>query len=327
MSRDIRISRRAAMAGAAGAAFLGASGLTRAQSTDRSDAEVVRVGVVKIGGVADIHTAQKLGYFRDEGLNVETVVVRSGAEAQAAVVAGRMEFLPLNCVSFIFGLHEGFGFKAAADGFRAPMNPPGTSAVLVRNDNSVNTPADLERKTVGVVSRKGLHELYFTLWCRKHNVDIAKVRMLEVPYGQMIDVVTNRQVDAVLPLEPIITRGLADGRLKVLAFYDSEVEPGHANGLWVGMGRWMDAHPIATRKFQAAVYRAHATLTGEAAQASKMIAEWTDLAPEVVEKMGRDLFATDMPLQSMEGIARSMRELGWIQKEVNIADALWRAKT
>jgi NitT/TauT family transport system substrate-binding protein len=325
MSNEFQISRRAALAGLAGACTLGLQRGAFAQSGDKSDAEVVRVGVVKVAGVSDIFTAQKLGYFKDEGVNVQTTVIRSGAEGQAAVVSGQMEFLPLNSASMILGLHQNFGFKAAADGFRAPERAPGTSAIVVRSDGPVASPKDLEGKTVGIVTRKALHELYLVLWCAKNGVDLKKLRLIEVPYAQMIDVLLSKQVDAVIPLEPMITRGISDGKAKVLAYYDTEVEPGHANGLWVGMGKWVDAHPIATRKFQAGIYRAQDYLNKNPREADKLIAEWTGLPADLVAKMGKDLFKSEMPVASLEGQVKSMRELGWIEREVKVADALWKA--
>jgi NitT/TauT family transport system substrate-binding protein len=325
MSYEFQISRRAALAGLAGTCALGLQRNAFAQTGDTSDAEVVRVGVVKVAGVSDIFTAQKLGYFKDEGVNVQTTVIRSGAEGQAAVVSGQMEFLPLNSASMILGLHQNFGFKAAADGFRAPERAPGTSAIVVRSDGPVASPKDLEGKTVGIVTRKALHELYLVLWCAKNGVDVKKLRLIEVPYAQMIDVLLSKQVDAVIPLEPMITRGISDGKAKVLAYYDTEVEPGHANGLWVGMGKWVDAHPIATRKFQAGIYRAQDYLNKNPQEADKLIAEWTGLPADLVAKMGKDLFKSEMPVASLEGQVKSMRELGWIEREVKVVDALWKA--
>ena len=124
----LNLTRRATLIAAAGATALLASTRSWGQSNEPSDAPTVRVGVVKVTGVTPIYTAIKLGYFRDEGLNVETTVIRSGTEAQSAVAAGQLEFIPLNIASFIYGLHEGFDFKVAADSFRAPITPPGTAA-------------------------------------------------------------------------------------------------------------------------------------------------------------------------------------------------------
>ena len=326
MADRMNISRRGVVAGLAGATALGWNGLALGQAQPKSDAEVVRVGVVKVAGVTDVFAAQKLGFFKDAGVNVETTVSRSGAEGQAAVVAGQMEFLPLNSVSMILGLHQNFGFKAAADGFRSPKTAPGTSAILVRTDDSVRTPKDLEGKTVGIVTRKALHELYLTLWCAKQGVDIKKLKLMEVPYAQMVDVLAAKQVDAVVPLEPMITRGLSGGKVKVLSFYDLEVEPGHANGLWVGMGKWIDVHPVATAKFQAAVYRAQRHLSENPKEADALISEWTGLPPEFVSKMAKDLFLSEMPLDSLKKQVASMRELGWITRDVDVASALWQPK-
>lgn len=314
--------RRACVAAFAVAASAALS-LAGAAAQQKSDASVIRVGVVKVAGHVDVFAAEKLGYFKAEGINVEKVFIRSGAEAQAAVAAGQLEFVGLNTISFILGLHEGFGFFAPVDGFRAPEKDPGTAAILVRSDESVKSAKDLEGKTLGLVSRKGLHHLYLVLWAKKHGVDLAKVRLLEVGYGQMIDTLVSKQVDAVIPLEPIITRGLETGKTKVLAFYDTEIAPGHANGLWVGMKKWVDEHPIAARKFARAVYRAHDYLNKNPDARTKLIAEWTGFKEDFVRKMGADVFTDSMPIDSIKAQVDQMIANGWITKKVDVAKAVW----
>lgn len=289
-----------------------------------SEGDVVRVGAVPVSGQTDIHVAKSLGFFEEEGVNVEIVKVRSGAEAQAAVVSGNLEVIGVNAISMILGLHEGFGFMAMADGFRAPTEDPGTSGILVRNDGAIKNPKDLEGKRLGIITRKGLHELYLDLWAGKHDVDLSKVTMIEVGYSQMVDALINDQVDAVIPLEPFITRGLESGKIDVLAFYDTEVDPGHANGLWVGMRKWAEANPEAATGFQNAIHRAHEYLNNNPKERLALTVEWTGLDASFVEKTGQDGFTSEMPVASMQKQADTMHELGWLENKVDVSDAFWK---
>lgn len=292
--------------------------------TTAAASPTIRVGAVPVAGQTDVHTAQTLGFFEEEGVSVEIVTVRSGAEAQAAVISGNLEFIGVNAVSMIFGLHEGFDFIVAADGFRAPSTPPGTSAIMVRADGQINTPGDLAGKRLGLVSRRGLHEMYLVLWANMHSLDLASVNLVEVGYGQMIDSLISNQVDAIIPLEPFITRGLRDGRVEVLSFYDTEIDPGHANGMWVGMRGFAESHPDAVSGFQRAIFRAHEFLNENPDERHRLTAEWTGLDLDMVLELAPDEFAADMPIQSVQWMADTMLELGWIERELDVTGAFWQ---
>lgn len=320
----MRISRRTLLGIVAAASMAAACAIPAVAQDGASEADVVRVGAVPVSGQTDIHVAKSLGFFDEEGLNVEIVKVRSGAEAQAAVVSGNLEFIGVNAVSMILGLHEGFDFVAAADGFRAPRKEPGTAAIVVRNDGSVKAPKDLEGKRLGIVTRRGLHELYLVDWARKHDVNLEAVTIMEVAYPQMVDTLISDQVDAVIPLEPFIGRGMQSGKIEVLSYYDTEIDPGHANGLWVGMGSWAKAHPNATTKFQKAINRAHQYLNDNPDKRLQLTAEWTGLDPELLKEIAEDEFATDMPVASVQKQADTMLDLGWLKKPVNVSTAFWQ---
>ncbi|MEQ9815457.1 MAG: ABC transporter substrate-binding protein [Azospirillaceae bacterium] len=283
----------------------------------------VRIGAVPISGHLDVYTAETLGYFDEEGLDVEIVQVRSGAEAQAAVIAGDLNFIGVNGISMIFGLHEGFEFVVGADGFRAPNEPPGTSAIVVRADGGIDEPADLEGQRLGIVTRRGLHELYLVMWAEENDVDLSTITFIEVGYGQMIDALVAEQVDAVIPLEPIITAGVQSGRVEVLSFYDTEVDPGHANGLWVGMRDWAEENTDAMNGFQNAVNRAHTYLNENPEERARLTVEWTNQSPELVAAAAEDEFTTELPIESVQWQADRMHELGWIENEVDVSGAFW----
>lgn len=292
-------------------------GLVAAQADTK-----VRIGAVPISGHLDVYTADKLGFFKDEGLDVEIVQVRSGAEAQAAVIAGDLHFIGVNGISMIFGLHEGFEFVVAADGFRAPETAPGTSAIVVRA-GTIQSPKDLEGQRLGIVARRGLHELYLKMWADENDVELSNITFIEVGYSQMIDSLVAEQIDAVIPLEPIITAGVKSGKVEVLSYYDTEVDPGHANGLWVGMRSWADENVDAINGFQNAVNRAHTYLNENPEERARLTVEWTKLDPELVAAAAQDLFTTELPVKSVQWQADQMHELGWIENEVDVSGAFW----
>ena len=297
-----------------------------ARAVEKSDAAPIRVGLIKITIQGAVFAAEKLGYFKEEGLKIEPVLVQNGAAGLAALAGDSLEFTGCPSTSFLMGRQEGFPFVAVADGARGPDSPPGPIAMLARNDGSINTPKDLEGKIIGTGSRKTTAELHFVFWAKKHGLDPDKVRYIEMPVPSLQDALISKQVDAIVTLEPFVTRALDDKKIKVIGYPDVEMEPGYSSALWIGREGWIKDHPIATEKFVRSIYRANEYLTKHLDQRIKLMAEWTGLSEDLLKRTAPDVLYTGLPTESLQRQFILMKTLGWIRPDFNfneVEKALW----
>ncbi|HEY0581076.1 MAG TPA: ABC transporter substrate-binding protein, partial [Chloroflexota bacterium] len=51
------------------------------------------MGINKIAAVTDIYLAQQLGYFKDEGLEIEMVTGNSGNDLMTALQSGKLDIV------------------------------------------------------------------------------------------------------------------------------------------------------------------------------------------------------------------------------------------
>ena len=154
------LGRRVWLAGLALFAATSAS----AKTAEEPDAGKIRVGLIRLTVHGMVYAAEKLGYFKDEGIQVEPVIIRNGPEGQAAVVGGSLEFAGVNSVSFLFARSEDFPLIAVADAARGPDKPPAPIAILTLAGGPIDAPRNLEGKIVGTGARKTIAELHFILW-------------------------------------------------------------------------------------------------------------------------------------------------------------------
>ena len=95
------------------------------------EATKIRVGVLKIAGQTNAYIAQKQGFFKKRGLDVELTIIRSGAEGLSAM-QGRSLDMAISIPSFgIVANERGLDLVMVIQNQIAAMTPPDSGAMLV----------------------------------------------------------------------------------------------------------------------------------------------------------------------------------------------------
>ncbi len=74
----------------------------------------VRISMLRIVSSAPVIAADKLGYFRDEGLEVDVTPTTGGAVGVSALVGGSVDFAQSNIVSIVLAAKQGLDLKVVA---------------------------------------------------------------------------------------------------------------------------------------------------------------------------------------------------------------------
>lgn len=101
----------------------------------------------KLMDQADFFVAEELGYFKEEGLNVEWITAQGNGDALRHVIAGNADIAATDPVVMLFGLDRGAKVKA----FYA-VTPHNQFTVIARKSKGINSIADLRGKKIAVVS-------------------------------------------------------------------------------------------------------------------------------------------------------------------------------
>lgn len=157
----------------------------------------VRLGTSLADSYAGPLYAADGGYFGRAGLDVAvSILANTGAIAQAAagnaldvgvadlitVAHAHLAGVPLVCF-FGCGLY---------------LSSAPTTLALVANNSPVRTAKDLEGQTVAVVALASISSLGMREWLRQGGADLSKVRIVEMPFPDMVPAMQRGQVAAAL---------------------------------------------------------------------------------------------------------------------------------
>src|ERR1700751_1808780 len=139
-------SRRAFLAGIGGAIGVSALGARlRAQSLAK-----IRVGTIPIVDSAPLMIGIAKGFFRDEGLEVDTTPAPGGAALLPSLAAGQFNFAFANTTSALLAIGEGLEFKFVTAGCSPGPRGPDLAGLMARVDRGINSGKDLVGKRLAV---------------------------------------------------------------------------------------------------------------------------------------------------------------------------------
>ncbi len=205
------LSRRALIGGIAAA---GASTVFSAPTIVTAAAPKEKVAVVVGADHGLIYfpwdLAKALGYFDQEGLDVDLTYVKGGSEAATALASGSCEYSGNAIDHAIAAAERGKSLVMIADF----MNQPGISLMIRPGDREkFKSFADFKGKTIGITSiGSATHVL--ALWMA-HRSGLAKddVKILGVGAGAtMIAALSGNQVDVAYGVDPYVTTLIKTGR-------------------------------------------------------------------------------------------------------------------
>jgi NitT/TauT family transport system substrate-binding protein len=285
----------------------------------------LKVGVAPIIDMAQVYAAVDQGYFRDEGLDVETAATGNIVALLPGLTAGQLQFVAAPIVTVLQGIESGIKFRVVAPGTAIGVPPPDISPIVTLADGPVKTPRDLEGRTLAVPSLNGNLWLYSRAWLEKKGVDLSKVKILEVPFPQQFDALTTGRVDAASMTEPFATRATESGKGRILGYPYTETQTNFVSVVLVTMADWATANPNAFNRFVRAYLRGQAYMNQHKKdpEGVKLISSYTKLDPAVVAKIAVPAFPPTVDTQAIEETARLMVRHGLLKSAPDIKSIMY----
>jgi NitT/TauT family transport system substrate-binding protein len=207
--------------------WLTAFALTLALAGPAAALDKVRVGLLMIGNPLVVGIEK--GFFTENGIEVEPVYFRSGAEQIPALSTGTVDVILTSASASLFNaLAAGVDMKIVSD-FISLV--PGTAphALLVRRElvesGAVKTVADLEGRPIGVTAVGVYTHQAAIRILRKAGLGERDVRLVNLPYPDMVAGLASGAIDAANMTEPFVTQAIDMGIARILVDH-TEAFPG-----------------------------------------------------------------------------------------------------
>lgn len=181
--------------------------------------EQTKVGIA-VGGQSSFYylpltIADRLGYFKDEGLNVEISDFSGGAKALQAVIGGSADVVSGAYEHVVDMQMKNQSFKAFVLQGRNPDLAIGVSKTTMPN---YKVPADLKGKSIGVTAPGSSTHIILSHWLTKNGVKPSDVSIIGVgATAGAVAALRTGKIDAISNLDPSITILETAGDIKIVA--------------------------------------------------------------------------------------------------------------
>ena len=265
----IRLSRRAALAGAA------AAGLPRIAIGQAR--QKIRIGVPTKTYWPTIvcETALRQKLFDKEGLDCELTIYRGGAEGFEALAAGAADLVLNSSSSVAAGLKKGVNVRCVANGSNGYYG----WYLVVKPDSKVTKAEDLAGKKVGITSAGSGSDM-LARW----TAQARKVEFTRVPLGGggLVPNLLSGNIDATVLYSPLTFKVMQAKEARSILDFGAEI-PAHSTASWIATDKIIKDRPQAVQKSLNAIYGGVAYLANDKNRDTsvKLIAEIDEIAEPV----------------------------------------------
>lgn len=188
----------------------------QAGTTATEKLDTVKVAFDDSVGESGVILGDELGFFKSQGIKIEYVKFNSGVDELTALASGQVDISRGIIAANLFNAAaRGIDLKLVADG---GTNIPGRGyfRLCIKKSlaDKVKDYKDLKGLKVGVASTGSINELLLELALAKAGMTSKDVQVVTVDsFPDLNTAITNGTVDAIMQLDPLVTKGVEQGIL------------------------------------------------------------------------------------------------------------------
>jgi NitT/TauT family transport system substrate-binding protein len=257
-----------------------------------------------------VYPAQALGYFAEEGLDVDVKNFQSGVQALRGGMSGGIDVIGSSSEPVFAAIAQGANFKVIYS-YAHKL----TVAMVVQDD--VRTPADLRGRKVGIQDVGAFREVMSRIVLQDAGMAPEDVSYVALGNAGYIPGLVADQIDtAILHVDQILLAQQRKGSLRQLVnLWD--LLPDYFYGTFITSPQKIDEDPALATGFVKAVLRAHRFLYQDKAQTVELAAPITAVPADVLAPAYDQLVAAGafpvnegLPSRSIGYTIQKLQEVG-----------------
>jgi NitT/TauT family transport system substrate-binding protein len=300
---------------------VGIAGLTLLRDTSWAQTKA-KLGYMKIVDNAAMFVAMDKGFFKTEGLQLETVPLAGGAPIINGVTSGDLQFGWSNVISLYQAHVEGFDFKLVAGGATNVKTKNESHAIQVAKNSPIKTAKGLEGKTVAANTLNNIVHLMAMAWIDKNGGSSSKVKFVELPFPQMEAALSAGKVDAISVHEPFATAAIEKGNVRLLAQPWGDVLPKFLIASWFASEKWIAKNRDTAQAFVRAIDRGIDAIQADPQGSRAAMVKWAGLSPELAGKIGLPVFEKGISEKDIQTTIDLTRKYKLISKDLKASSVV-----
>ena len=248
------------------------------KSPDRVSAKVVRIMDPIEANNLHIPVADRMGFFRDEGLNVEMSHTSAGKFAMDAVNAGGVDYgvvVDMNVAHTLFVSNDVSILSEIAEPTRAIK-------ILGRRDHGVTEAKDLVGKKLGVLFGVNIH-LFVLRYLEDHGIDPQQVELVNLKPQDAVVAFHRGDLDAVITWQPHVYRLQSELGDRVVVLTDDNEKYWTYKMILVAKKSYLENNGEEAIKILRALVRADDFIKSNTPKAQEILADILNLSVEEVK--------------------------------------------
>ena len=281
-----------------------------------------KLGYMKIVDNAAMFVAMEKGFFKAEGLELETVPMAGGALIAQGVTSGDLQIGWSNVISLYQAHVGGFDFKLIAGGAINVKGKNETHSIQVLKTSPIKGAKDLEGKTVAVNTLNNIVHLMAMAWIDKHGASSSKVKFVEVPFPQMEAVLVAGKIDAISVHEPFATAAVTKGQTRVLAYPWGDVLPKFLIASWFASEKWIVKNKETAQAFVRAINRGVDAINADPEGSRVAMIKWAGLSPDLAGKIQLPVFEKEISEKDLQATIDLTRKYKLISRSIKAREVI-----
>jgi NitT/TauT family transport system substrate-binding protein len=159
--------------------------------------------------------AQRAGFYKKYGLDIDINIMNSGAAVSAAVVGGALKIGSTSLMGLIQAHTKGIPFQIVTPAAAYRTQRP-SDVLLVRSDSTIKSAADLNGKTIATPALHDLLSVTTMAWIDQHGGDSKTVHQVELPPAATPAALQTGRIDAAAMSEPRVSQLIKSGDARAI---------------------------------------------------------------------------------------------------------------
>jgi NitT/TauT family transport system substrate-binding protein len=280
------------------------------------------VGLIPIADVAPLYLGMNQGFFEEENITLETQFAEGGAAIVPSVISGDYQIGFSNTTSLIIAATQDVPLQIISQGvLGGATSDEAWDAVMVAKDSQIESPQDLEGKTIAVNTLQNIGPVTINTSLDEEGVDYSTVEYVEVPFPEMIPALGAGDVDAVFVVEPFVTQGNAEGARTILLPY-VQTTPNLTVATYFASRQYIEENGDVVDRFVRAMNKSLEYAQENPDEAREVVLEYTEIPPEAAEAMTLPQWSSDLNLPTIEMMAELAQQYGFIDEQPDIGELI-----